>query len=93
MSDSGRSNGGFSRKLHAARDALGTLFRFFVTAGQRSESRQALDLIDRQKLSAWIDGKKGMMLVIWVMGVKGVHAKGAIPPRSQRKTPRKYDHE
>jgi len=83
----------FSRNLHAARDALGTFLRFFVTAGQRSEYRQALDLIDRQKLSAWIDGKKGMMLVIWVMGVKDVHAEGAIPPRSQRNTPRKYDQE
>ena len=57
--------------LHAT---LGKPIRFFGTAGQRSDYMKALDLIDGQKMSAWI-ADKGYDAHGMVDAAKGVHAK------------------
>jgi transposase len=42
----GRGRGGFSTKIHAVVDALGNPLRFILTAGQRNEITQAIQLTD-----------------------------------------------
>ncbi len=41
----GRSNGGFTSKIHAKVDALGCLLKILITAGQRHDVTQAKDLL------------------------------------------------
>jgi transposase len=88
----GRSKGGFTTKIHAACDALGNPVRFFITAGQRSDYVKALALIEGKKTRALI-ADKGYDANYMVEAANAIGAEVVIPPRSNRKTLRKYDTE
>ncbi|WP_446720715.1 IS5 family transposase [Mesorhizobium sp. L-8-3] len=91
----GRSKGGLSTKIHARCDALGNPTGFHLTPGQKHDlcGADALlpDLFD--KITAFIadkafDAKERVLDLLQGAGVEIV-----IPPRSNRKQPRRYDTE
>ena len=53
----GRSKGGFSTKIHGICDALGNPLRFIITAGQRNDCTQALDLLQSLQAESIIADK------------------------------------
>jgi transposase len=84
----GRSNGGFTTKIHAACDALGNPLRFIITAGQRSDYCKALDLIQGFEMKALL-ADKGYDADYIIASIGDTQA--VIPPRSMRKSKRTYD--
>jgi transposase len=88
----GRSCGGFSTKIHAVCDALGNPIRFTITAGQVSDYREALTLIDGFKTKSVL-ADKGYDADYIVEGALKCGAEAVIPPKSSRNNPREYDKE
>ena len=88
----GCSRGGLSSKIHVLCDTLGRPLRFFITAGQTSDYKKALDLIDGKKGKVLI-ADKGYDATYIIEKVKELGMKPLIPLRSNRKNQRKYNKE
>jgi len=86
----GKSRGGLSTKIHAAVDALGNPVRLLLTAGQVSEYTQAEALVDGF-CADFVIADKGYDSDAFVEIIKINGGTPVIPPRNNRKTPRKYD--
>ena len=84
-------SGGFSCKIHAAVDALGTPIRLTLTSGATHDVTQGEALTQDVKPGAVI-ADKGYDSDPLVVTLTSQGAEVVIPPRSNRKTPREYDH-
>lgn len=86
----GKSQGGFSTKIHVLVDALGNPLRFRLTGGQRHESTQADALLGGFAFDFVIAAKAydsdALRKTIAECGAEAV-----IPPRSNRTKPVAYD--
>ena len=86
----GRSQGGFSTKIHASVDALGNPLRFELTGGQRHDITQAEPLIADYEFEHLIADKAyDADLFLDLVIQRG--AVPVIPPRANRKQRRDYD--
>lgn len=86
----GRSCGGFSTKIHALVDGLGNPLSFLLTPGQRSDVTQSVELI--QDLSdCTVLADKGYDAEAWLNKLQEQGSSAVIPPKKNRKTPRKID--
>ncbi|WP_152565167.1 IS5 family transposase [Methylobacter sp. BBA5.1] len=89
----GRSHGGFSTKIHAITDGLGTPLGFVLTGGQDSDIGQAENLLafappeGVQKLAA----DKGYDSDAFIETLQNQAIEVVIPPRSHRKQSRTCD--
>jgi transposase len=81
-----------STKIHAAVDALGNPVRFILTEGQTSDYTKADELI-AGFLTDFIIADKGYDSDAFVQSITNTGAQAVIPPRSNRKELRDYDHE
>ena len=87
----GRSRGGLTTKIHMMCDSLGLPLKFIVTAGQASDSPQAIPLLSGEK-PCYVLADKGydsdeiLQYIEQTMGAVPV-----IPPKSNRKIQREYD--
>jgi len=86
----GRSQGGFSCKIHVLVDGLGNPLRFRLTAGQRHDITQAADLIAGWQFDHLIADRgydsDGLLAL-----VEAVPAQAVIPPKKTRLEQRAYD--
>lgn len=88
----GRSKGGFSSKVHMMSDAHGLPLAFCITAGQRADFTQAIDLLERFKFDyALMDKAYDSNAIIEY--VESTGAVAVIPAKSNRKEPREHDEE
>lgn len=85
----GRSRGGLSTKLHLAVDAAGCPLRLILTEGQVADVSCAAELIEDLPTKAVI-ADKGYDADTLVQAIRAARAKAVIPPRSNRKTKRRY---
>jgi transposase len=86
----GVSRGGLNTKIHAACDALGNPLRFKLTAGNKSDTPELIDLIEGlpgQELLA--DKAYDSDAIVKVAISKGMEV--IIPPKSNRKEKRTFD--
>ena len=83
----GRSRGGFSTKIHVTVDGLGNPLRLRLTAGQRHDITQALDLLDGLEVERIIAdrGYAAQDFVDWVIEHG---AETVIPPHQCAQMPR-----
>jgi transposase len=79
-----------STKIHAVCDALGNPIRFSLTAGQVSDYKEALSLIDGLKTNA-ILADKGYDADYIIEAISQCGAQAVIPPKSNRNTLRVCD--
>lgn len=86
----GRSRGGFSTKIHALTDALGNPLKFILTPGQQSDITQANQLI-KDVFDAACLADKGYISKQFVFALEKKNCIPVIPPKSNAKTPLKYD--
>jgi len=86
----GRSRGGLSTKLHLAIDSTGRTLRLIVTEGQIADISCAAQLVEHLRTGAVI-ADKGYDSDAFVTAIRATRAKVVIPPRSNRKTKRRYD--
>ena len=86
----GRSNGGFTCKIHAKVDAIGNPLQFIITPGQTSDVTQAKyllnDVFDAQVLADKIYGSKEVR-----MQIRKQNCTDVIPSRSNSLKPVEYD--
>jgi transposase len=85
----GRSRGGLTTKLHLAVDEAGRALRMIVTEGQVSDISCANELVEHLRTGAVI-ADKGYDSDAFVNTIRAARAKAVIPPRSNRKTKRRY---
>nr|WP_232446062.1 IS5 family transposase [Burkholderia ubonensis] len=85
----GRSHGGLTTKLHLAVDEAGRPLRMIVTEGQVSDISCAHELVEHLRTGAVI-ADKGYDSDAFVNTIRASRAKAVIPPRSNRKTKRRY---
>ncbi|WP_244136354.1 IS5 family transposase [Burkholderia sp. BCC0405] len=85
----GRSRGGLTTKLHLAVDEAGRPLRMIVTEGQVSDISCAHELVEHLRTGAVI-ADKGYDSDAFVNTIRATRAKAVIPPRSNRKTKRRY---
>ena len=86
----GRSKGGFSTKIHALTEALGLPLKFILTPGQRNDITQAKPLCS-DVYDAIVNADKAYDCDDFVENLLSRNCTPNIPPRSNRKKPRKYD--
>lgn len=86
----GRSRGGFSTKVHVNTDALGNPLRLLLTAGQASDSPQAIPLLEGFEFDAVI-ADRGYDADQTLQLVAKKEAKAVIPPRKNRLVQRDTD--
>ena len=86
----GRSNGGFTSKIHAKVDALGNPLNFIVTPGQESDHVQAENLLGTTT-SAYVLGDKGYDSDRFRSQIKHQKNIPVIPGKKNRKMPIEYD--
>lgn len=86
----GRSRGGLSTKIHAAREALGLPIRLIGTPGQRNDIALAQDLIEGIQADALL-ADKGYDANHLVDAIEERGAEVVIPPKRDRKIQRVYD--
>lgn len=86
----GRSRGEFSTKIHALTDALGNPLKFILTPGQQSDITQANQLI-KDVFDAACLADKGYISKQFVFALEKKNCIPVIPPKSNAKTPLKYD--
>ena len=86
----GKSQGGFSTKIHLLVDALGNPLRFLLTAGQRHESTQAAALLEGFDFD-FVIADKAYDADHFRKTISGCDAEAVIPPRSNRTEPYDYD--
>ena len=92
----GVSRGGLNTKIHAVCDALGNPLRFKLTAGNKSDTPELIELIG---LIGLIQGLPGQELLAdkaydsdaIVRGAMGKGMEVVIPPRANRKEKRAFD--
>src|SRR3954462_14260535 len=89
----GRSRGGLSTKIHAVTDALGNPTRFLLTPGQAHDLVGSNVLLTDLSAGAVIADKAYDADDRVVQPLKQAGIEAVIPPRSQRRTARKYDRE
>ncbi len=83
--------GGFSTKIHLAVDALGNAVRFILSGGERSDHREADNLIE-DLVFDYLIADKGYDSQAFVERVRKRGAKVVIPARRYKgRTTRKYD--
>lgn len=85
----GRSRGGLTTKLHLAVDDAGRPLRLIATEGQVSDISCANELVEHLRAGAVI-ADKGYDSNAFVESIRTTRAKAVIPPRSNRKTKRRY---
>ncbi|HGO6126468.1 TPA: IS5 family transposase [Burkholderia cepacia] len=85
----GRSRGGLTTKLHLAVDEAGRPLRMIVTEGQAADISCAHELVEHLRTGAVI-ADKGYDSDAFVNTIRAARAKAVIPPRSNRKTKRRY---
>ena len=86
----GRSRGGFSTKLHALTEALGTPLAFRLTGGHAADITQAEALLPDDPVEAGVaDTGYDADAVVTTVTARGAAA--VIPPRRNRRQPREYD--
>ncbi|MCP3713397.1 IS5 family transposase [Paraburkholderia sp. CNPSo 3274] len=85
----GRSRGGLTTKLHLAVDDAGRPLRLIATEGQVSDISCANELVEHLRTGAVI-ADKGYDSNAFVESIRTTRAKAVIPPRSNRKTKRRY---
>lgn len=78
-----------STKLHLAVDSAGRPLRLIVTEGQAHDISCANELVEHLRAKAVI-ADKGYDSDAFVQAVRATGAKVVIPPRSNRKTKRRY---
>ncbi|WP_260325945.1 IS5 family transposase [Paraburkholderia atlantica] len=84
-----RSSKGLTTKLHLAIDETGRPLRMIVTEGQVSDISCAHELVEHLRTGAVI-ADKGYDSDAFVNTIRATRAKAVIPPRSNRKTKRRY---
>lgn len=86
----GRSRGGFGCKIHAAADALGMPIKFILTGGQEADVKQAVPLMQGLTAQACLADKAydSDEFTEW-LETRSIEI--VIPPKSNRKEPRKCD--
>jgi transposase len=89
----GRSRGGLTTKIHARTDALGNPTGFLLTPGQVHDLAGADILLTDIVAGAVIADKAYDADDRVVQPLEQAGIEVVIPPRSQRRTPRKYDRE
>jgi transposase len=89
----GRSRGGLSTKIHALTDALGNPTRLLLTPGQAHDLVGSDVLLTHLSTGAVIADKAYDADDRVVQPLEQAGIEVVIPPRSQRRTPRKYDQE
>jgi transposase len=87
----GRSRGGFSTKLHVAVNGLGMPVELKVTPGQVADITQAEALLESHDFDAAI-ADKGYDSKKLLAYIEGRGAEAVIPPRSNLKDQREFDH-
>lgn len=78
-----------STKLHVAVDATGRPLRLIITEGQVADISCANELIEHLRAKAVI-ADKGYDADAFVQTIRATGAKLVIPPRSNRRTKRRY---
>ena len=86
----GKSRGGLSTKIHASCDEKGRPRRFFLTARQRSDYIQAMDLLENEEAQAVL-ADKGYDSNAIVDLVQAMNAAVVVPGRKHRKEQREID--
>jgi transposase len=86
----GRSQGGFSTKIHVKTDGLGNPLRFILTGGERHESTQAQSLLG-EELGEYVLADRGYDNDALIAFIIAQGAIPVIPARKNRKQPRAYD--
>jgi transposase len=86
----GRSQGGFTSKIHAKVDALGNPLKIIVTPGQRNDVTQANDLLDGVS-DTYVIADKGYSFEKIRSQIIKQNCEPVIPPRSNAVNPWKYD--
>lgn len=86
----GRSRGGFSCKIHVTVDGLGNPLRLSLTAGQRHDITQALELVDGFVFERLI-ADRGYASQEFVDWLTENDIESVIPPHQNAKEPRDYD--
>jgi transposase len=86
----GRSNGGFTSKIHASVDALGNLLKFIITPGQRGDITQAEYLLHNVTNAHVIADKAYDSSALRLMLIQQ-HCDPVIPSKSNSKNPYKHD--
>lgn len=81
---------GLSTKIHLAVDAAGRALRLIITEGQVADIACAQELVEGLRANAII-ADKGYDADVFVKSIRASRAKAVIPPRSNRKTRRRYD--
>ncbi len=87
----GRSRGGFSTKIHIAVNGLGLPVELQVTPGQVADITQAAALLENHDFEAAV-ADKGYDSKKLVAYIESRDAEAVIPPRSNLKDQREYDH-
>ncbi|MGF6919779.1 transposase [Paraburkholderia sp. 40] len=78
-----------STKLHLAVDSAGRPLRLIITEGQVADISCAAELVEHLRTEAVI-ADKGYDSDAFVNQIRAARAKAVIPPRSNRKTKRRY---
>jgi len=78
-----------STKLHVAVDATGRPLRLIITEGQIADISCANELIEHLRAKAVI-ADKGYDADAFVQTIRATGAKVVVPPRSNRRTKRRY---
>lgn len=86
----GRSRGGLTTQIRACVDALGNPLRLILTGGQVADITQGPALMGSLVTEAVV-ADKGYDSNAFVGTIQTMGAEAAIPPRSNRLTPRDYD--
>ena len=86
----GRSRGGFSTKVHALTDALGSPLRFILTGGQESDIGQAANLLEGIQAAALL-ADKGYDADALLNTLRENQMDAVIPPKANRTVQRPYD--
>src|SRR5262245_14737244 len=86
----GRSQGGFSTKIHVKADGLGNPLRFILTGGERHESTQAQPLLG-EEVGEYVLGDRSYDHDDLIAFIIDHGAIPVIPSRKNRKQPRDYD--
>jgi transposase len=86
----GRTQGGFSTKIHLATEALGNAVRFILTGGERHDITQAEPLIENL-YADYVMADKGYDAQAFVLKLKKRDCEAIIASRSNHKVQRLID--
>lgn len=88
----GRSPGGFGTQIHGIIDALGNPVGFTLTGAEQADVGQANALLAMAADAQAVIADKGYDSDALVQQIEANSAEAIIPPRSNRRSPRDYDH-